>query len=68
MSTKQKRFFLTEEEIPTQWYNIQADMPNKPLPPLNPKTKEPMTADDLSVVFARECSEQELNVKRNIYL
>lgn len=62
MSTKQKRFFLTEEEIPTQWYNIQADMPNKPLPPLNPKTKEPMTADDLSVVFARECSEQELNV------
>lgn len=62
MSTKQKRFFLTEEEIPTQWYNIQADMPNKPLPPLNPKTKEPMTVDDLSVVFARECSEQELNV------
>ena len=62
MSTKQKRFFLTEEEIPTQWYNIQADMPNKPLPPLNPKTKEPMTAEDLSVVFAKECSEQELNV------
>ena len=62
MSTKQKRFFLTEEEIPTQWYNIQADMPNKPLPPLNPKTKEPMTAEDLSDVFAKECSEQELNV------
>lgn len=62
MSTKQKRFFLTEEEIPTQWYNIQADMPNKPLPPLNPKTKEPMTAEDLSVVFAKECSKQELNV------
>ena len=37
-------------------------MPNKPLPPLNPKTKEPMTAEDLSVVFAKECSEQELNV------
>ena len=55
MSTKQKRFFLSESEIPTQWYNIQADMPTKPLPPLNPKTKEPMTAEDLYPVFAKEC-------------
>ena len=35
---KQKRFFLSENEIPTQWYNIQADMPNKPMPLKNPAT------------------------------
>ena len=42
MSNKQKRYFLTEEEIPTQWYNIQADMVNKPMSPINPATKEPL--------------------------
>ncbi|MDY5078578.1 MAG: TrpB-like pyridoxal-phosphate dependent enzyme, partial [Bacteroidaceae bacterium] len=47
MSKKQKRYFLTEEEIPTQWYNIQADMVNKPMPPLNPATKEALKAEDL---------------------
>lgn len=61
MSNKQKRFFLTEEEIPTQWYNIQADMPNKPLPPLNPKTHEPLGAEDLYPIFAKELCHQELN-------
>ena len=34
--SRQKKFILQENEIPTQWYNIQADMVNKPLPPLNP--------------------------------
>lgn len=58
---KQKKFLLTESEIPTQWYNIQADMVNKPLPPLNPKTHEPMNADDLAHIFNRACSEQELD-------
>lgn len=62
MSTKQKRFFLTEEEIPTQWYNIQADMPNKPLPPLHPATHQPLTAEDLYPIFAKELCHQELNV------
>ena len=61
MSTKQKRFFLTEEEIPTQWYNIQADMPNKPLPPIHPATHAPMTAEDLYPIFAKELCHQELN-------
>lgn len=61
MSNKQKRFFLTEEQIPKQWYNIQADMPNKPLPPLNPKTHEPMSAEDLYPIFAKEVCHQELN-------
>ena len=59
---KQKKFILTEEQIPTQWYNIQADMPNKPLPPLNPATHQPLTADDLSHVFAMECARQELDL------
>lgn len=59
---KQKKFILNEEQIPTQWYNIQADMPNKPLPPLNPATHQPLTADDLSHVFAEECARQELDV------
>ena len=35
---KKKRYILDEDQIPRQWYNIQAEMPNKPMPPLNPKT------------------------------
>ena len=63
MSSKQKRFFLSEKEIPTQWYNIQADMPNKPLPPLNPATHEPIGVDDLAHIFPRECCVQELDTE-----
>ena len=63
MSTKQKRFFLTEDQIPTQWYNIQADMVNKPMPPLNPKTKEPLKPEDLYPIFAKELCHQELDQK-----
>ena len=59
--SKQKRFFLTEQEIPTEWYNIQADMVNKPLPPLNPATKEPLSAEDLFPIFAEELARQEVN-------
>ena len=61
MNKNQKRFFLTEDEIPTQWYNIQADMPVKPLPPLNPKTHEPMKAEDLYPIFAHKLCHQELD-------
>ena len=42
-----KKFLLQEKDIPTAWYNIVADMENKPLPPLNPKTKEPLKPEDL---------------------
>ena len=59
--TRQKRFILDEKDIPTQWYNIQADMPNKPLPPLHPVTHKPMTAEDLSEIFNMECAKQELD-------
>lgn len=58
---KQKRYLLQENELPTQWYNIQADMKNKPMPMIHPATKEPLGVDDLSHIFARECCEQELN-------
>ena len=57
----QKRFFLSEDQIPKKWYNIQAEMPNKPLPPINPVTKQPLKAEDLFPIFAEELSRQELN-------
>lgn len=61
MSEKTKRFILPEEEIPRYWYNIQADMVNKPMPPLHPGTKQPLKPEDLYPIFAKALSEQELN-------
>ena len=61
--SRQKKFILDENQIPEQWYNIQADMVNKPLPPLNPATHEALTADDLSHIFAAECAKQELDME-----
>ena len=58
---KQKRFILPESEIPTQWYNIQADMTNKPQPMIHPGTKQPIKAEDLYPLFAEECARQEVN-------
>ena len=58
---KQKKFILREQDLPTQWYNIQAEMPVKPMDLLNPKTKKPMGVDDLARIFSRECSVQELD-------
>lgn len=61
MKERQKRFILPENEIPRQWYNIQADMVNKPMPPLHPGTKAPLKAEDLYPIFAEELARQELN-------
>ena len=58
---KTKRFFLSEKEIPTQWYNIMAEMKNKPMPILNPQTKEALKPEDLFPIFAEELSRQELD-------
>ena len=58
---KQKRFILPETEIPKQWYNIQADMKNKPMAPIHPGTKQPLKAEDLFPIFCEECARQELN-------
>jgi len=56
-----KKFILQENELPTQWYNIQADMLNKPMPILHPGTKQAMKAEDLYPIFAQELCHQELN-------
>lgn len=59
---QQKRFLLCENQLPTRWYNIQAEMPNKPLDLLHPGTKKPMKAEDLFPIFSEECARQELNM------
>ncbi len=53
--------YLSESEMPTQWYNMRADMKNKPAPLLNPGTLQPMTAQELSGVFCEELVKQELD-------
>ncbi|MBD8348438.1 MULTISPECIES: TrpB-like pyridoxal phosphate-dependent enzyme [unclassified Dysgonomonas] len=59
-----KKILLSENEIPKQWYNIVADMVNKPLPPLNPATKEVLSAEDLEPIFAKELIQQEMSQDR----
>ncbi|MCX4338946.1 MAG: TrpB-like pyridoxal phosphate-dependent enzyme [Lachnospiraceae bacterium] len=55
------KIYLEEKEMPTQWYNVRADMKNKPAPLLNPATMQPMTAEELSAVFCKELVSQELD-------
>ena len=63
---KLKKIILTENEMPRQWYNIMADMPNKPLPPLHPATKQPVGPEDLAAVFPMELIKQEVSTERYI--
>jgi len=55
------KIYLEESEMPKAWYNLRADMVNKPAPLLDPKTHAPMTAQDLAGVFCDELIDQELN-------
>ena len=55
------KIYLEESEMPRQWYNVRADMKNKPAPLLNPATHQPMTAEELSAVFCEDLVDQELN-------
>ena len=55
------KIYLTEDELPKQWYNVRADMKNKPAPLLNPGTHEPMKFEDLTPVFCDELVKQELD-------
>jgi len=64
MSTK--KIFLDEREIPKTWYNIVADMPNKPLPPLHPGTRQPVGPDDLAPLFPMALILQEVSQEREI--
>ena len=63
---KTKKFCLSEAQMPTQWYNIVADMPNRPLPPLHPVTKQPVTKEQMSAIFADALIDQEMSVERYI--
>ncbi len=55
------KIYLEESEMPKAWYNLRADMKNKPAPLLNAETHEPMTAEELGVVFCDELIKQELD-------
>ena len=61
------KIYLKEDELPKSWYNVRADMKNKPAPLLNPATLKPMTADDLKAVFCDELIAQELD-ETNAYI
>lgn len=63
---KTTKILLSENEMPRQWYNIQADMPNKPLPPLHPVTREPIGPEALASVFTMELIKQEMSTERYI--
>lgn len=55
------KIYLEENEMPQQWYNVRADMKNKPAPLLNPATLQPVTAEELSNIFCKELVKQELD-------
>ena len=55
------KIYLSEDEMPHAWYNLRADMKNKPAPLLNPGTLQPMTAQELEGVFCSELVKQELD-------
>ena len=59
-----KKILLPENEMPKAWYNVVADMKTKPMPFLNPKTKELLTEEDLEPIFAKELIKQEFSTER----
>ena len=61
------KIYLEEHEMPKEWYNVRADMKNKPEPLLNPETLEPITLEELSVIFCEELAKQELD-NENAYI
>jgi len=58
------KILLSEKEMPAKWYNIQADMPNLPKPPLNPATKQPAGPGDLTPIFPMGLIQQEVSQER----
>ena len=55
------KIYLNEDEMPTSWYNLRADMKVKPAPLLNPGTGKPLTAEELTPIFCEELVQQELD-------
>ena len=66
MSEDQYKYLLNESDLPTQWYNINADMPVAPTPVLHPQSKEPITPEFLNVLFPMSLIEQEMSKDRYI--
>ena len=62
----ERKIILSEKEIPEQWYNIIADMPNKPLPPLHPGTLEPIGPEALAPLFPMELIKQEVTTDKYV--
>jgi tryptophan synthase beta chain len=60
----ERKIILTEKEMPEHWYNIMADMPNKPLPPLHPATKQPIGPEALAPLFPMELIKQEVSTDK----
>ena len=65
MSTPTK-IYLDESEMPTRWYNVIADLPAPPPPPLHPGTHQPATGDDFAALFPKALIEQEMSAERYI--
>ena len=63
---KQVKYLIPEDDIPDQWYNILADLPEPMEPPLNPQTKEPVGPEDLSAIFPDALIAQEVSSERYI--
>ena len=61
-----RKILLNEKEIPEKWYNIIADMPNKPLPPLNPETLNPIGPESLAPLFPMELIKQEVTTEKYV--
>ncbi|MBS5145052.1 MAG: TrpB-like pyridoxal phosphate-dependent enzyme [Butyricicoccus pullicaecorum] len=61
MSQIPHRLYLTEEQLPKQWFNLRAVMPEQPDPMLHPATGKPITESDLSPIFCEELARQELD-------
>ena len=61
---RQHKFTLEERELPTHYYNVVADMANKPLPPLHPGTREPIGPEMLGPLFPQELIAQEMTAER----
>ncbi len=61
---KNRKILLSESEMPSHWYNILADMPNKPLPPLHPQTLQPIGAEHLQTLFPKALVEQEISSEK----
>ncbi|MEI6279862.1 MAG: TrpB-like pyridoxal-phosphate dependent enzyme, partial [Verrucomicrobiae bacterium] len=60
------KYLLPESDIPKAWYNIVADLPSPPPPPLHPGTGQPLTAAELEPLFAKELIAQEMSAEREI--